>query len=118
MKIDGENQLHENDVTWCAWKSASPAKSSKKTISTHDMMICTVTVTVTPAITAATISKKNNAPKMVMSVLFDAHESENKLSTLEPAGKVAITMKMSAETTTDQPEMNPRIGWSARRTHE
>jgi hypothetical protein len=73
-------------------------------------MICTVTVTVTPAATAPTINKKKIAPKMVTRVLFDAHDSENKLSTEDPAGKVAITMKIRAETTTDHPEMNPRIG--------
>ena len=69
------------------------------------MTICTVTVTVTPAATAAIMSKKKNAPNTVTAVVFDAHESLKRLRRLEPAGKVAMTMKMIAETITHQPAM-------------
>ena len=68
------------------------------------MMIWTLTVTVTPAATAAIMSRKKTAPRMVTSVVFDAACWENRLITLDPAGKVATTMKMSAETISAQPE--------------
>jgi hypothetical protein len=62
--------------------------------------------------------RKKMAPKIVTSVLLLAAEFENRLRTLDPAGNVAITIKMRADTTSAHPERYPRIGWMARRTHE
>ena len=74
------------------------------------MMICTVTVTVTPAATAPTMSKKKNEPKIVTNVLFEEAECENKSRIVDPAGNVATTIKISAETISDQPARNPNAG--------
>ena len=42
----------------------------------------------------------------------------NRDTVAAPAGSAPATMKIVAETTTAQPERNPRIGCSARPTHE
>ena len=114
----GENQCQEKAVTWWAWKIAKAAKRSSRANSTQDMTICTVTVTVTPPATAATINKKKTAPTRVTTGLLDASEFEKRPSRVEPTGMVAMTMKIRADTMSAHPERNPRKGWSARRTHE
>ncbi len=68
------------------------------------MMICRVTVMVTPAPTATTIARKKTAPTKVTSAVLLAAALEKSPSTLEPAGTVAATMKISAETMRAQPE--------------
>ena len=54
---------------------------------------------------------------MASAVLFAA-ESLNSDSVSEPAGRAPATMKMVAETTSDQPLRNPSEGCSARPTQE
>ena len=90
--------------TWWPWKIASAAKSTKITSSRQDITICTVTVMVTPAATAATMRKKKTAPTSVTSTVLFAAPVEKRPRMYEPAGTVAATMKMSAETMSAQPE--------------
>ena len=70
----------------------------------HDMTICTPTVMVTPAATATTMSMKNTAPTTVTSAVLLAAPLEKSPSRLLPTGMVASTMKLSADTMSDQPE--------------
>ena len=68
-----------------------------------DMMICTLTVTVTPAATAPTIKRKKTAPMSVVRALPGVAEVKM-LITLPPAGNVAMTMNKRADTTNAHPE--------------
>ena len=69
-----------------------------------DIRICTFTVTVTPRATAATMAKKNKAPRIVTGPVCLYSVLEKSRSTLEPAGNVAITMKRRADTMRAQPD--------------
>ena len=103
LKIDGENQCHEKEVTWCAWNRANPANKTRRKTSMVDMMIWTFTVTVTPSATAATIARRT--PRRGSSPVRSCRYSEvEKMSmTHEPAGNVAMTMNIRAETMSAQP---------------
>src|SRR5277367_437172 len=116
--MPGENQCHVKVWMWCAWNIAKNAKSTNNANSIQDITTCTVTVMVTPAATAQTIERKNTHPTKVTSILLLAAAAEKRPSTLAPAGTVAMTMKINADTINAQPDMNPSRGCSARRTHE
>jgi hypothetical protein len=104
-KIDGANQCHEKVCTWWPWKIARIAKSTSSNSSIEDMMICSVTVMVTPAPPRPPPShRKKTAPTRVTSPVLLAARLEKSPSTLDPAGTVAATMKISAETMRAQPE--------------
>ena len=67
-------------------------------------------VTVMPAITRPTMTRNQKAPTRVASAVLFAAESLNSESVSEPAGSAPATMKMVAETTSDQPLRNPSDG--------
>ena len=82
------------------------------------MIHCARAVTVTPAMTRPTITRNHSAPTVVAAPVLFARSSLNSDSVSDPAGSAPATMKIVAETTSDQPDRKPSEGCSARATHE
>src|SRR3954469_6592173 len=83
-----------------------------------DMIHCALAVTRTPTSTAPAMMRNQTAPMTVTSRVLSAAFGSNSETVAAPAGGAPATMKMVAETTSAHPAKNPRIGCSARPTHE
>jgi hypothetical protein len=68
--------------------------------------------------TRPTITRNQSAPTVVARAVLFARSSLNSERVSDPAGRDPATMKMVADTTSDQPLRKPSDGCSARPTQE
>jgi hypothetical protein len=72
----------------------------------------------TPTSTHAAMIRNQTAPTPVTRPTLLVLSGLNKETVAAPAGSAPATMKIVADTTRAQPERKPRMGCSARPTHE